>query len=126
MTSLDDSRVPENTLASDSPWKPTPFGEWAWYDKAIEDDPSLLEILKPEDGYKGFSNEFKFKVKINTNGSIVVFRSNRLSKSMNDSYNDQKQSNRFKDFSSKNGLSINQVQVDNFQEKQGEYKNDKV
>ena len=89
-----------------SPWKPTKFGEWSWYDKAIEDDPSLQETLKPIDAFEGFSNEFKYKVKVNTNGSIIVYRSSRLSKTINGSYNDKKQSTR--------SLSNNQGYIDHF------------
>ena len=129
MTTVEDSSTLENNYySSNSPWKPTPFGHWARYDEVIEYDPSLIEIIKPIDKFEGFSDEFKFKVKINADGSIVVFRSNRFSNNGNGGYDDKKQLNRLKDFGKTKGPNNYQFYVDHLlhTRKKSEYKINEV
>lgn len=108
MSDNNTDKSPEDKDCPPSPWKSTPYGEWAPYDKAIEYDPLLREKLRPEDKFKVVYNNLEHKVKINDNGPKVVYRSSPSSNSFNGNYDDTKQSSRVKDFGSANRIN-NQV-----------------
>ena len=60
------------------PWKDTRTGgEWARYDEVVITDSRLREKLKPIDNFKIVIEDYKYSVKKNSNGSIVVFRNKK-------------------------------------------------